>query len=647
MSQNEVRAKALTVRQLLCSDRYEVPVYQRNYAWDQTEIHQLIDDLLDAGSDSEIREYFLGNIVVASLQVNGEQRFSLVDGQQRLTTLHILFTYLNSINPETALRLNPLRFESRPRADQALATLAESSHTSELASDQTDDKAESLDHGIVRGYRIIEQYSESVRLLPHLSFILDKVLVARLVLPERTDLNRYFEVMNTRGEQLQQQDIVKARMMAALQSDKKRATFAWVWDACALMDSYIQMTLAPGDTTLRARLFGTSWSALTVDSFDALVARCPSVNESKLASSRTPSLNEAILGYAQTKVTKHDESVENERFSSIIQFPVFLLHVLRIVEGKAADENESALDDKRLIKRFAEYLHAGHAETRAERFLLALLQCRLLFDSLILKREFTAVNADDGAWSLKRVVERTQRSRANEQSVPRYIGSFPFDQIATIESESSDDSENSKRVRLIQAALRVTYTSPRTMHWITRLLEYAYQKEQSHDEIMASEVIELLERYAVEKITASFKDGELMQTGFAIPRITFTYLDYLLACKSKNLDFQFTFRNSIEHFYPQSPEPEFMRSYGVLDSADDLNLLGNLALLTVSDNSKFTNYPPYVKSDNERIVEQSPKLKLMADVARGGSAAWTSAAIRAHHAKMVALLSSEIDKYSA
>ncbi|MFJ2619321.1 DUF262 domain-containing protein [Glutamicibacter sp. NPDC087344] len=629
MNQDSVQATAQTVRQLLTAGQYEIPVYQRNYAWGEEEIRQLIDDLIDAGTDDEIHEYFLGNIVVSAASHDSTASYSLIDGQQRLTTLHILFTYLFRKRTGPALQLNPLRFESRPRAEQAFDTLA------------TGNLADALDPGILNGYRIIEQYSESAKLLEHFDFVLDKVLVARLELPETTDLNRYFEVMNTRGEQLQQQDIVKARMMAALSSDAKRATFVWVWDACAMMDTYVQIALTPGSTSLRSQLFGDSWRWLEVDSFNSLESLCPSLSESPDVGPRTPTLDDAIMNYANADQSRSEDNLEGERFSSIIQFPVFLLHVLRVVDGMTLDESESALDDKRLIKRFTEYLRSGDAANRAEEFALALLKCRLHFDSLVLKREFTMASGDDGVWSLKRVLKGENRSRRTVTFVPRYVGSFPFDRDNVDEGEASDDTEISKRIRLLESVLRVTYTSPRTMHWITHLLHFAYQVE-SQAEFRAERMLRLLERYALSRLAPHFSNGQLQTTGFNIPRIAFTYLDYLLACRTGDLDFQFSFRNSVEHFYPQSPDDELIRAYGTLDDPDIRDLFGNLALLTVKDNSKFTNLPPFVKSDSVRIVEQSPKLKLMATVAKQSPQSWDSEAITAHHSAMVSLLWSEI-----
>ena len=67
--------------------------------------------------------------------------------------------------------------------------------------------------------------------------------------------------MNTRGQQLKQVDIVKARLMSKLPNQYERECFAWVWDSCADMDSYVQMSLTRGDTSLRNKVFGDEWSA--------------------------------------------------------------------------------------------------------------------------------------------------------------------------------------------------------------------------------------------------------------------------------------------------------------------------------------------------------------------------------------------------
>jgi Protein of unknown function (DUF1524) len=188
----------------------------------------------------------------------------------------------------------------------------------------------------------------------------------------------------------------------------------------------------------------------------------------------------------------------------------------------------------------------------------------------------------------------------------------------------ADDADGSKRVRLLESALRVTYTSPRTMHWISAVLRYAFDTGSS--QLSAEGLLAVLQRLVHAKVADAYDTSRTFTAiGFDILPIVFTYL---LADKAGQLDFQFTFRNSMEHFYPQHPDGEIERAYGALSDPDDRELLGNLALLTVRDNSKFTNNPPALKALDSRVVAQSPKLRQMAEVAKRDHRAWDSAAIR-------------------
>ena len=63
---------------------YVIPRYQRAYAWEDKEIEQLIDDINDS-----IGDYYIGSLVVAKVK-GREERYEVVDGQQRLTTLYLL-----------------------------------------------------------------------------------------------------------------------------------------------------------------------------------------------------------------------------------------------------------------------------------------------------------------------------------------------------------------------------------------------------------------------------------------------------------------------------------------------------------------------------------------------------------------------------
>lgn len=81
---------------------YVIPDYQRPYSWGYDECYMLYNDLMGAFKD-DMREYFVGNIVMAKYQQPRYER-QVVDGQQRLTTIWIMLKVL-SVKCET---INPL-----------------------------------------------------------------------------------------------------------------------------------------------------------------------------------------------------------------------------------------------------------------------------------------------------------------------------------------------------------------------------------------------------------------------------------------------------------------------------------------------------------------------------------------------------------
>ena len=104
MELKEIHGVARSVAEILKGSKYTIDYYQRDYKWEEKQLRELIDDLseqfLEAYEPSHHREavqtypfYFLGSIVISE---KGAQRF-IVDGQQRLTTLTLLLTYLRAL----------------------------------------------------------------------------------------------------------------------------------------------------------------------------------------------------------------------------------------------------------------------------------------------------------------------------------------------------------------------------------------------------------------------------------------------------------------------------------------------------------------------------------------------------------------------
>ena len=248
---------------------------------------------------------------------------------------------------------------------------------------------------------------------------LRKVIVYRIEVPENTDLNRYFEIMNTRGEQLEQHDILKATLMRYLPNDSEKALFAKIWDACSDMTGYVQMHFVSKNNEVRENIFGGGWNDLPSDNWNKLV------NGIKAADVNGNGHKIADIIDIDFKVDDDDGYLDDDvrvRFESIIEFPYFLIHALKVliwIKGIRHEDENSAiiaelLDDKKLIDSFKRVINHGVmvgkkiADDKAQfarDYIICLLRTRYLFDKYIVKREYANDNSD-GEWSLTRSLAR-------------------------------------------------------------------------------------------------------------------------------------------------------------------------------------------------------------------------------------------------
>lgn len=656
--------QAIPVGQLFSPDApsYSIPLYQRNYTWGEEQIHRLIYDVLDEAEQETQNDYFLGNLVVAPPQRAGEP-FDVIDGQQRLTTLYILLVKLSS-RPDHKDRighLQPLTYEAREKASRALRGVTDT------VEEPVEGQKDREDSGILRASTIIEQlldggaHSHRLQTPRVIDYLLTRVLVVRMPINRGTDLNRYFEIMNTRGAQLSPEDIVKARLLRHLSDPLDRALLNRVWTACSDMEHYVAMSVTAGNTSKRAEVFGPDWDQMPTADFSRLRAQlidtpAGAVSPTTRDASNPPeptalTLDDAVAAYSQTMVTTESEDANGgDQFTSQITFPTLLLQVLA-VRGAGIDPSREAdrqLDDKLLVRGFSARLDTLHPSARMDwvrKFTTDLLRIRHLFDHFVLKRDATlttghesTTDEEPGNWSLYRLVRGSSRRGNNCNDVSRYLATF-----AAHESGAGPSGLH-RRILLLQSALRITYTSPRSMHWMTDALRYVTELADRDEPITAQGFLDCLECHARRRLReAMTPDQDKKETGpdgmalgFAIPRIVFTYLDYLLVEDMNKWDFTFSYRTSVEHFAPRTEDFEHSSSEFHIEDPKLLDWFGNLALVTVSANSKFSNYLPAQKANNHDARRQSLKLELMARRAETGS--WKDADVQNHHREMVELL---------
>ncbi|TOB44583.1 DUF262 domain-containing protein [Vibrio parahaemolyticus] len=108
--ENKIEANNRSILEVLDNKKYTVDYYQREYSWEQTHIEQLVTDLCNAFLDNyapehqrqdvaDYNSYYLGPFVLS--EKSGKR--SIIDGQQRLTSLTLFLIYLNNKQKELGL----------------------------------------------------------------------------------------------------------------------------------------------------------------------------------------------------------------------------------------------------------------------------------------------------------------------------------------------------------------------------------------------------------------------------------------------------------------------------------------------------------------------------------------------------------------
>lgn len=590
-------------------DNYIIPLYQRAFAWSDKEITQLIDDIYDF----EAEKYYIGSLII---NVNSNGLYEVIDGQQRLTALYLLLNYL-----DYRWENDRLRYECREKSNYTLNFLNSLSPNEDNRNKSVDE--DKIEQNLIKGLDIIEQKFRADKInAQKFKEKLKNVKLFRIEVPPHTDLNRYFEIMNVRGEQLEQHDILKAKLMEPLGPDEQTA-FSIVWDACRDMSGYVQMHF---NKQQRELLFGGDWDWLNIDNIFSLTADDGSVHPQtaiKIIENKEP-----------IQVWDGDDEAGNRiRFESIIDFPFFLLHVLKVFVATEYNEYFSAipelLDDKKLLKTFTDIIDKWKSDKEfALKFIKYLLKCRFLFDKYIIKREYK--NEDTtGSWSLKELKVSGARSKKKPYYRDTYFGE--------LNEWKTTYSPRTVTNLMLQSCLRVSYTSPKIMHWITELLKWLNVDDNLKKLSQFENQIEII---AQEPVIKFITDKNYMQ-GVNTPHIVLNYLDYLLWTKRSddeykglNFDeFSFEFRNSVEHWYPQHPSSQSF------DSWADVDKFGNLCIIQRNVNSKFSNLSPASKKDTYRqmIEKGSLKLRLMSSITED-DAEWKETICGKHEEAMLKLL---------
>ena len=372
-------------------DNYVVPIYQRNYAWGEDQITQLLQDIYDASRNDQNEEsnYFIGSLVVL-LRTDGI--YEVIDGQQRLTTLHLICKELG------ILKQSHLSYDSRPEVEDFFNDLFASRACDEFLEDCSKRDTRKI-------YRLVEALDilESAGLHTHAGhdddtvvslnsldegvknrmaeYLNNNVILVRTILPDDTDVAAYFEIMNNRGEQLQEHEIVKALMMKSL-NEEQRQVFASIWDACSQMNVPIQRSLSSLRENDDYPIFGSEYNSLH-ENFIHLYRLCDSKEDFL-------SIDE-ILSKSGIGLTGNDEHPEEIEYNAIIDFPNFLMLVFKTYDNNC-----------QLNANYLQDTYRNFQSLESMDFVGRLLKYRTIFDRFVVKTTGSEDDEESVHWTMKK-----------------------------------------------------------------------------------------------------------------------------------------------------------------------------------------------------------------------------------------------------
>lgn len=183
----EIEANIKYLRELDFRE-FDLPVYQRPYRWQTSHVETLLNSLRD---NMHKQEYRIGSIIVNPSK--DTDKLDVVDGQQRLTTLSLLFMCLEQ-NSTHRLRCKYPHIESK--------------------------------ENIYRNYHYIKKwlktYETQIEKTQFLNFILDKCSVVEIISPNLSEAFQMFDSQNGRGKELEAINLLKAFHLHAIDKESSR-----------------------------------------------------------------------------------------------------------------------------------------------------------------------------------------------------------------------------------------------------------------------------------------------------------------------------------------------------------------------------------------------------------------------------------------
>ncbi|MFB1293361.1 DUF262 domain-containing protein [Helicobacter pylori] len=228
------------------NNQFVIPIYQRVYSWEKEHCEQLWDDIIKTGGNDQMEGHFIGSIVFVhdGIYTTNHNELLIIDGQQRLTTITLLFIALRDhLNDEDEFLekfsrqkiQNRYLINSDEKGDKKFKLFLSEPDRDTLLSliDENRGKPSEPSLKIVENFKLFEEWiRKNTDELETIFKGLDKLMVVEISLERGKDNPQLiFESMNSTGKDLTQTDLIRNYILMGLEPKKQEIFYKKYWRA--------------------------------------------------------------------------------------------------------------------------------------------------------------------------------------------------------------------------------------------------------------------------------------------------------------------------------------------------------------------------------------------------------------------------------
>lgn len=222
--------------------QFVIPVYQRNYTWAaEREVKQYFDDLQSV-LKGDYKNHFMGIIIYLEKAIDFSSReFSIIDGQQRLTTTFLIIYAIKQllVNCNDTEKVKQLegQYLTNPyhndKIKYKLKPLVADDDVYRCIVEDRMDEITDKESNVLKNYQYISNRLNELLLQGYdanaILMALDKLYVVCVPISEEDNAQKIFESINATGVKLTSADLIRNYLLMDLQSDVQEKYYADYW----------------------------------------------------------------------------------------------------------------------------------------------------------------------------------------------------------------------------------------------------------------------------------------------------------------------------------------------------------------------------------------------------------------------------------